>query len=962
MANASVAENQVVLPLGTQVNEGGLVQSFMGTHQYEIFRKGAEHIQYGRLRESADKTYFVCDLIIVSHVNSSKMEDAVPKMDAIAEQIRRDLLRGKFTYKDLVLQTHPFMRLHRPLIQHSYLHHEKAVGFSIRPLLIVRDKENLWDYYMGATTRVDAVSLQGGALDYYLKEHVDTLKNIHFLDFKKFHYAKIAPKLIKYGHYPIILLWVALLASTIFQIPFPLDLTGMILLTILPYIGLIGAVYGLHQLFAYTCKTELQEPAPFQSPRLMGSTSPQGRMDNEITLAVEPEGSQIATEDQGVAIAPNLKELPRKDQENPTFKVHKLVQGFIITQGSEEFNAISNHLLFAVFYLFLEKNKQELPKNRPSLIELLKLVRTDSAFNNYYRKLAQWVKKLETQTPFEKLEMANFKKFILQMLYGLHLLPDYILEGMTQNGLVPDEQASMPSPPIDLPVPKRNDTPPPQRREASTQLANGNQAQRGNSPPIQKGLEPASKSPPELPAMRMNPFQESPDIEVDSQPSVPLPEINRVQYQQICARDSNGIFCTLIIDKKTPEFPEIVQQFTASTDNYDIYTCFTDATQFDDPLVQRELAVTSLPAIAIGYGTNRQVVPYKGSQEDDKRLNSLITSYLQRQTDINEQGGRQTRTPEIEESEPSNTNLISLKSRQEVPKEGITDHPKESLTIPPVETEKPNPIAIPQQPISQETLSKDDLEQEGQSVQEISEKELAQIVQEEKLTSTSAIPIRQPNTIGEADLITKEGMRAHEDRVVEEESSGDINSDLSQDFKTLGRKLALFLNMKETLVLIDGTNLLYLFKDNHEAGDEPRAECVFLVVKALLSWGVPEKNITVFFDANIDERFKKFKREDDSKQLNAYMAQGKVLKFRKITGGIKADTALAALGNNSFNYIVLTNDGLKEYPNARRHRVGVSLDNDNNPIFLVDSMTDLAKICYGISESHKHNSRRDDSC
>jgi hypothetical protein len=168
--------------------------------------------------------------------------------------------------------------------------------------------------------------------------------------------------------------------------------------------------------------------------------------------------------------------------------------------------------------------------------------------------------------------------------------------------------------------------------------------------------------------------------------------------------------------------------------------------------------------------------------------------------------------------------------------------------------------------------------------------------------------------------------------------------------------------MKDTLVLIDGTNLLYLFKDNHEAGNEPRAECVFLVVKALLSWGVPEKNITVFFDANIDERFKKFKREDDSKQLNAYMAQGKVLKFRKITGGIKADTALAALGNNSFNYIVLTNDGLKEYPNARRHRVGVSLDNDNNPIFLVDSMTDLAKICYGISESHKHNSRRDDSC
>jgi hypothetical protein len=151
----------------------------------------------------------------------------------------------------------------------------------------------------------------------------------------------------------------------------------------------------------------------------------------------------------------------------------------------------------------------------------------------------------------------------------------------------------------------------------------------------------------------------------------------------------------------------------------------------------------------------------------------------------------------------------------------------------------------------------------------------------------------------------------------------------------------------DLLVLVDGMNLSFLFKDHREAGDEPRLECIFLVLRTLLATGFPRERIVVYFDANIEERFKECKRYGDLKAFKTYINAQRVPKFRKVPGGIKADTALVALGTTSKRYIVVTNDGLRGYPNARQHRVGVSLDHQTNPLLLVESEEDLSQIAQG---------------
>ena len=968
MANVSIAEPSVILPLGTQVNEQALGQTLFTTRKYVIFRRESGYTLYGRLQESSNKKYDLCDLLIVSRTASDKVEEAVPKMDTIAEHLRRELLNGKSPSKDILVKKHPFMRLHRPLIQFSFIHNARPVGFHIRPLLLIQDRKEVWDYYMGATSRVDVVSFEGETLGYYLKEHAEVLKNVQCLDFKKYSYPKIAQKLIAYGHFPIVIMWIIAFFSAMFQIPF-LGLSGMVLLTIFPYLGLLGIVYMLHQGFARTCRAELQESAPFQSTRSTPCTpsAPQSDASTENLVlgeVVESPDSEKVLEvsEEREVIAPKFRELPPIHQVSPITTIHQLINKVMAIKDPEDLSESATQLLSAVLHFVLEKNKQEIPKNTAKLPELVKLLRADNAFNLFYRSLITWATKLETQTPFEVTEMVNFKKFLLYLLYGLQLLPEQLAAIMKEGP--PTKNASSN---LSLSAPPAHMNPPTQSVKAPTSRDATN-----------TGLKVSKEVPP--PEKVVLP-EESPDIEVDSQTFIEIPEVNRIQLQQMREKDPNGIYCVLVIDKKSPEFQEIAQEFELITKNYDdAHRVYIGADQID-PTLDRELCQTPLPAIMVGCGmSNRQILRYRGSP-DDTRLNSIISNYVQRSVDINEDPDRTEGEAELAHKDylPSaeTENLISFKVKRDNSTEeenlGIRD--SDGADQKASETELAQTQQEEQGPPFQGKEAKGineklDLlpEEEGapQAEQvELTDEAFKTLLKEEGIPQNrqNEPPLIQEFNREEGNI--PEVQEGEISRVVEEGLSSNYNQDtlrlnnesesatakpagVIQRFPLYGQKLVQGPNLKEIeLVAVDGTNLLYLFKDHREAGPEPRLECVFRVVEMLLAMGFPKERIAVFFDANITETFKTFKRPKDAEELDAYIEGKEMPKFRKVTGGIKADTGLIALGNCSVSYIVVTNDGLKEYPSAFRHRVGITLDLNNKPRLLINSMTDLLKIGLG---------------
>jgi len=1028
MANMSVAEPRVILPLGTQVEVQALGQTLFTARAYEIFRHEAEYTLYGRFQESSEKNYYICDLLLVSHIAASKVEEAVPKIDAKAEHLRQELLSGKSPWKDIVVKKHPFMRLHRPLIQYSYVYNEKAVRFHIRPLLLVPESENPWDYYMGATSRVDIVSLEGKTLVDYLKEHAKALQNIQPLDLKKYYYPKIAQKLIDYGHFPIIILWILAFFFAALQIPF-LDLTGLFLLTIFPYLGLLGTIYLLHQWFAHANQAELSETAPFQATRSTPviSQMPDTPVENLVLDAIGTANREVSlTQDSAIyeeprattihegprAIAPTFKELPPINASSPITTIHNLISNVMAIKEPEDLNESATQLLFAVLQFVLKKKNQEIPKTVTKLPELLKLLRTDNAFNLFYRALSLWATKLDTQTPFDRVEMAKFKRDLLYWLFGLRLLPEELSEIMKRG---PPTKNSADSQPLDARLSQV--TPPSPTLVIKTASPELRTKDKLDQEGLQSGQGGSLAEKVILP-------EESPDIEVDSQIYIEIPEVNRVQFQQMREKDPNGIYCALFIDKKSPEFQEIAQEFELITKHYDdAHRIFIGADQIDSFLDQ-ELFQTPLPVVMVGYGfANKQILRYKGSQ-DNRRLNSLISNYLQRKTDINEDIDREPEKMKVESKDyqidSETENLISLKMRQ-----GARTEKGNPAISQGARTEKEK-VAINQGAITEEenaaiTDSKEanPRKSEGE-LPEIWQKDKGQdqlirtervefvkndlnaLIKEEGIPQQAIIqgeqrvqfiqnqpfiqvdqPIQANQPIQDNEFIQGElsslpqGLQQNAprkliggagERLVEEEeiakaeengSSADgkqgnagqdseCEGELIQKFPFYRQKLVLSPNLNEIeLVAVDGTNLLYLLKDYREAGREPRLECIHRVMDMLIATGFAEERIAVFFDANINETFGHFKRAKDALELESYIAQGKTPKFRKVTGGIKADTGLIALGNNSKNFIIVTNDGLKEYSSALRHRVAVTLDLNNVPRLLVTSMQDLFRISYG---------------
>jgi len=937
MANMTVAEDRTAcLPAGTEVHLWALAQKYFEDRKYTLIKQEEEYALYACLHGDASVAsvpYYICDLLIVSQLATlTEAEAAVPRLDGMTEQIRHALLQGKPIHKELRVQKHGFLKLRRPYICYSYTYREKPVGFQIRPLILLSEGTSVWEYFMGPTTRVDAVFFPGATLNGYLKDHRDTLKasREHLVNLHKFRYPKMAQRLIGYGPLPIIAFWVVSLFWAIAKHSLPLSLEGLVGLSIVLYGACIGASYLLHGLFVRAQRAELREPTPFQPTRASpaynaseGAPSLASEMEQQIRK-VEQQVTEIEAESEAESaqVSPPIEapSLPKTGFSRT--QVQTLIRKILTITELDELTTSMTHLLTQVFQLVMETNHQECPPHS-TLPDLLKMTRTDPIVGNYYRDFKFWISKLETWTPFDPRELKEVKKFLLRLLYQLQLLPEDLQE-MVQSK-TPRKLPAQGSP--------QSASPPAQRL-----------------PPAKIRLEPpqvppAPKAPSAFPLEGPPGIEDPPDIEVDSQVFTEIPQVNSYQVRKIRERPANGVYCTLYIDKQTAQFADLVQQFEASTRDFDIIRNYVDISIPEESLPQQELSGASYPVVVVGCGEHRQVLAYGQRQDDAHRLHSVITSFLQ---PLQVGPDSESNLEEAEEDLQQTKDLISLKERvtkngdpskiealeqprvvskelpKGPPKEILKRNPKISLKVESAEAPKVGPIRLPT------------VEPQGPP------QDLEVAPQAEAIELPREVP-RDPSKPPRPQLtiVSKPGTPGPATTPVIP------TAPMPSTYKRINPLMIKKLN--QYLILIDGTNLAFLLSDALKDDSGPRLDCIFQVIEMLTRLGFARENMLGFFDSTIKKKFEKAKREIDYTRLTTYMQQDTHPKFRIVTSGAQADTALLSLGENTDGtFIILTNDGMQDQPDwAFHHRVPVTLDQNNAPQLIIESMTALMDRFYG---------------
>jgi hypothetical protein len=947
MADLTVAEDRAAcLPSEAQVNLWALTQRYFEERKYTLLKQEEEYALYACLHGDASAGYYICDIFIVSPLATLvEAEAATARLDGMAEKVRRALFRGKPIHTELRVQEHGFLKLHRPYVCFSYTYREKPVGFQIRPLILISEGTNIWEYFPGPTTRVDAISFPT-ALNGYLKAHWDTLKTSHqhLLNLQKFRYPKLARWLIGYGPIPIIAFLFFNLFWAIAQQTLPISLVGVVGLSIALYGGCIGAAYLLHGLFERAQLAELQELTPFQQTRASPAYNAADSTSQVTPLPAEQQKVEIIEADE----PPPMVAPPQANTGFSRAQVQMLIRKILITTELGELTASVTRLLAQVFQRVLETDHLESPPSA-TLPELLKVLRPNPIVGKYYRDFRFWISKLETQTPFDPNELREVKKFLLKFLFQLQLLPED-LQKLVQTK-VPRQtpiQVTFRGDPLNVPLPDRP------------------------LPPASLQAEPPKPAPLADP-LPPPPYKDMPDLEVDSQVFTEIPQVNGYQVRKICERRENGIYCTLYVDKRKAQFADLLQQFAASTRDFDINRNYVDINNPEDTLTARELSGVRYPVVVVGCGDYRQILTYGQQQDDALRLHSLIASFLHGESpqgntphlidpdsessleDAEEERGPPPPTPPKEAPTPlrkkpqQGEELISLRERtpkngdanqaafatasREPSRMGSGDFPKvasKELPKPPpkvefAETPKAEYVELPQE--SSKVPIPPPSDAPSQRIPENAPK--ADVIE---------LPKAEPKPTPSRPLLTVTP-KPEPPRPAATPMTPIAPS--PSNYKRIDPLM--IKNLGRHQILVDGTNLAFLLSDALKDGSGPRLDCVFQVVEMITRSGFAKENIMVFFDASIEKKFEKVEREEDYTRLTAYMQQGTHPKFRIVASGSQADTALLALGNNTDGaFIILTNDGMDDQPDwAFRHRVPVTLDQNDAPQLLIGSATAL---------------------
>jgi len=257
MADIVIVEDRSEFPDSLQVNGQALVTELFHAKNLIMLKQCAQCTVFAQLIYF--NKFYICNTFIVAEAgNLTAAEELVPVVDEECRKIRRELLIGRSLHADIHSKEHYFMTLHKDYTQRAYEYEGKPIGFHLRPVIFIEGSEQ-WDYFMGPTMRIDSIPLDAHALKIYLQRQVELVidQKSRLLNMKKYYFWKSTSYFLKYGHYPIIGLWVAKLLTEIVQYPLRLRLPGLIALTTLFYGAIIGLAWIAHLYFKQSRFREL---------------------------------------------------------------------------------------------------------------------------------------------------------------------------------------------------------------------------------------------------------------------------------------------------------------------------------------------------------------------------------------------------------------------------------------------------------------------------------------------------------------------------------------------------------------------------------------------------------------------------------------------------------------------------------------------------------------------------------
>ncbi|MFX1295420.1 MAG: hypothetical protein ACFFD2_11300, partial [Promethearchaeota archaeon] len=617
-------------------------QRFLQQLKYSPIRQNNNFKHYAKVFRF--KKYAICDiLILTTAVNMEDAEAQVLELDAECQRVRRSIMLGRFIMRSFQVQKHHFMKLKKSFSLYSYKNRDLPTGFLIRPLILLK-QENQWDYIMGETTRVDIISQDNESFNLYIQQHQEYLESQRdsLISLKKFRYWKVASLLLDYGHYPIVGFWFLDLVYALLDKPFPFKLGGMIFITAMIYSIFLGITYFLYNSFkrcqinelketAYSILTTAQEPnieiikstlpqevdikecLPSQNGNIEELSLNQPALSEELTVEEVPSSMPPTTFKNLLSssefTSPSIRRIPSIDRLYKS-RIQKHITLLLNSKESKIISIQAQSILQKTFCWILGRTSQGIPRNA-TLTELLKNVRDNPTIKRFFTLLKLWVGKLDTQTPFAQDEIRSFKKFLLEFLYELELLPQELVlavEGKlatkTVLNTMKEEQKS-----------EQNEI-----KELKSQIEKLKKQMNGTKT---KQVETQKQTP-------------IPNLEIASVPQNLHTEISRIdapRLQIIRKNDPNSVYCTILIDAKDPNTPNILSQFYACTKDLDVRRNYIDVQWLNNTFIKQEFTDYQPPAVLIGRGLNSQVIPF-GEMGDDTRLHSVVENYFQSRSQI----------------------------------------------------------------------------------------------------------------------------------------------------------------------------------------------------------------------------------------------------------------------------------------------------------------------------------------
>ncbi|MHA1266177.1 MAG: hypothetical protein ACTSRS_13170 [Candidatus Helarchaeota archaeon] len=658
MADLTVTSNSLLaLEQSSVIPQNAFIKQLFDQYGYHQILQHAGFIYFGQIRHLFNSIIF--DLIVIRSVEDlQEAEDALPLLERECRHIQQEIIRGTFTLPNpIIKKTHHFLTLKKSYQTHSYLIDGQPIGFSIRPLIFLTEQD-LWEYFISPKGfRIDVITLSNETLSLYLNQHEQDLAKVHskLVQPTKTRAWYSSQILLDYGYIPLLLLWIINLFLLIFQLPPLLSIDSMIALTALGYGSFIGFAFLSYHYFQRVQRHELEvlhlsfsnNPAASSTPTLKWPVPSQEL--GEARVRTTQQEYESPPEIHHIPIIPEESHRQRpltghpSQSEDLKKQIYRIIQKVILSSDSQSLENYVIKLFRNLLKYLLANQTGEVPSG--SFEIHLKLAQ-GCLSNEHYRALQFWIRKIDTRTPFNEMEIRVLKKFCLYLLFDLTLLPPHLQQKVAAYRSPPSQISSFP-PTMTL----DKITNPPKEHPSSIALALKRQIAElqaqfqeldsstpdtpSPSNPVHSSSSLISKTPP----LQIQQDSNIPNLEVDSLPLPSLkihskiPSITPSQLSKLQEHPRNGVYCILLLDMRRPDAGNVLARFEAVTQdlfNVTLHHHDIGSTRESSPFLRHDI---SIPATLIGIGPNYQVIPFQ-EVKDENLLYQTIESYCMPQCSL----------------------------------------------------------------------------------------------------------------------------------------------------------------------------------------------------------------------------------------------------------------------------------------------------------------------------------------